>query len=165
MNEILTGKVDTFFIEKNYGFLKDLKSGDSYFFFFDKNEQIRLSKKGNYPIAHIRKGDIVNYSLKKSEQRPKELQAYNLIFIENENVNQIITLIEKGETRFGTVERINEKLYLTDSKIGITFPIKILFKEKDNFDINKILKLSKVEYFLEQRKNPTKIFAKLKANV
>jgi len=164
MNEILTGIVDAFFIGKNYGFLKDMKSGDSYFFFFDKKEQIGLSKKGEYPISHIRKGDIINYSLKESERKPKELQAYNFIFIENENVNQIITSIENGETRFGTVDKINDKLYLTDNKIEITFPIKILFKEKNKFDINKILKSSKVEYFLEQRKNPTKIFAKLKAN-
>jgi hypothetical protein len=162
MNNLKTGVVLDFIIEKNYGFIKDNETNEKYFFFLDKKEQIQLSREGYFPIAHIRKGDILYFKTRMSHKKDNQKEAYNLIFVENQCVDLIKSYLANGNRRLGVVFKWNDNYYLTDCEIDISFPLKILHKEIGNINFEVLNTKPVIEYFLEQRKNPTKIYAKLK---
>lgn len=162
MNNLKKGIVLDFIIEKNYGFIKDHETHEKYFFFFDKKEQIQLKREGYFPIAHIRKGDILYFKTRISHRKNYQEEAYNLIFVENHCVDLIKSDIDNGNRRLGIVFKWNDNYYLTDCEIDISFPLKVLYKEIGNVNFEALNAKPVIEYFLEQRKNPTKIYAKLK---
>lgn len=161
MENFRTGIVTKYIIDKNYGFIKDIETNKSYFFLLDKKEQITLKKAGYFPIAQIRYGDVLKFQIRNSQEADKKEEAYNLIFIENSYVSIIESDIMHGIPRFGIINKENENYYLTDKKITITFPLKIMHEENRNIDFDLLDNEPTLEYFLEQRKNPTKIYAKL----
>lgn len=161
MNNLKTGVVLNFIVEKNYGFIKEEGTGEEYFFFLDKKEQIQLNKKGVSPITYIRKGDVLRFDVRIS-QRQNKREAYNLIFVNNPLVDMIKSDIEKTGGRYGIINIRNERYYIYDNEFDVSFPVKILHNEKEFIDFDFLNTEPTVGYFLEQRKNPTKIYAKLK---
>jgi cold shock CspA family protein len=160
MDRLKTGVVSNFVNEKNFGFIRDMETNKEYFFFLDKKEQIQLRKEGNFAIAHIRKGDVLKFNTRISRKNNQE-EAHNLIFINNPYVDLIKSDIEKTGVRLGLINVINEEYYVRDKEFGILFPVKILHSEKGFLDVDFMNTEPTVEYILEQRKNPTKIYAKL----
>lgn len=160
MKDLRIGIVLNFIDERNFGFIKDIETNEEYFFFLDKKEQVQLNKKDNFPIAYIRKGDVLKFGTRVSREKNKE-EAHNLIFINNPYVDLIKSDIEKAGGRLGVINIRNERLYVRDKEIDILFPVKILHSEKESLNLDFLITEPTVEYFLEQRRNPTKIYAKL----
>lgn len=161
MNELKTGIVSNFVSEKNFGFIRDIETSKEYFFFLDKKEQIQLRKEGGTPIAYVRKGDVLKFYTRISQKNNRPEEAHNLIFINNPHVDLIKSDIERTGARSGSIHITNDGYYVNDQEFGISFPVKILHTERDFLDFDFLNKEPIVEYILEQRKNPTKIYAKL----
>lgn len=156
-----TGIVTVYKVDKNYGFIKDNEDGTSYFFLLDKKEQITL-KRSSTPIAFIRKGDILNFTVRQSLLRPSEKEAHNLIFVGNSDLDKLVEQEASGLTLYGQLKKIDDRYYIQDKVFEILLPLKILAKDNlTNIEFDKLLKDEQIEYRIERRKNPTKVFANL----
>ncbi len=161
-DEIKIGVVTRFSIGKNYGFIQEMGTNESYFFFYDKEERANSKKNADYPLSFIRNGDFMRFRIKQSKKNPEDIMACDFSFIGNPDVKLISSSIQEGFQRFGVVHVINNGCYITDTEIDITFPLKIANSKIPNTNFELLKEKPTLEYFLELKKNPTTIYARLK---
>lgn len=112
MEEIKTGKIEKYFIDKTYGFIK-AEDGNSYFFLFGKEEKkIALRNSGLSNRHVIYSGDSLTFKLKPSDLDQTKLIAYDLCFIENSNKEDIIMECQKHGSLTGRLKMIGNNLYV-----------------------------------------------------
>lgn len=112
MEETYTGKIDKYFIDKMYGFIK-AADGNSYFFLFGKVERKGALRRSGLSNRHvIYAGDNVTFRLKPSDLDQTKLVAYELCFDGNSNKEDIVTECEKQGSLFGRLKLIGNHLYV-----------------------------------------------------
>ncbi|WP_010664861.1 cold-shock protein [Marinilabilia salmonicolor] len=163
MNKEHRGVVTQFDVTKNYGFIKEDLTGKSYFFQYDRNEQILWARQTKeLPMTCPHKDDVVTFSLRTSDNKDHDYQACHLTFIENPTIESIKERMARGIKFYGRISYSKSRYFINDIKTGIIFPVIILPEEKALTDFNQLDTNPIMEYFLNKNNNPSNVFAKLK---
>lgn len=157
------GVVTQFDVSKDYGFIKEEITGKSFFFRYKRNEQILWARQNKeLPMACPHKNDVVTFRLRPSDNKDHDYQACRLTFIKNPTIESIQERMALGVKFYGRISFNKSRYFINDTKTGIVFPIRILAREKEFIDFEQLDTNPVMEYILEQRKIPSKVFAKLK---
>ncbi|PRY99940.1 hypothetical protein BY457_10710 [Marinilabilia salmonicolor] len=166
MNKEFRGVVTQFDVSKEYGFIKEEITGKSFFSRYEKNEQILWARQTKeLPMACPRKDDVVTFRLRSSDNKDHDYQACRLTFIKNPTIESIKERMGRGVRFYGRITFSNSRYFINDTKTGIVFPVRILVREKEFIDFEQLDTNPVMEYILEQRRNPSKVFARLKLPV
>jgi cold shock CspA family protein len=157
--KILYGIIAHFNPDKQFGFI-DADNNESYFFHINKKEVL---EEGLTSHQHVfRTGDEVGFSVRKAHYDINKLEAYNLEYLGNERLLQVIKEVKKGKEQTGFIKLVdNDKLYIKDKNTYIFFPIEVS-KWEVNLDATYYDRVNElVPYTLTQTEN----IYKLKATV
>jgi ribosomal protein S1 len=131
-NKTYSGQVIRFESERNFGFV-ETENGESYFFRFDKKEQIENKKNGLIDRIHkFCPGDEVEFNIRSSTRTNTKLEAYNLKFIRNERREKLIDESNTSGILSGYLKLIdNEKFFVKHITTYVYVPIEISGWETD----------------------------------
>lgn len=156
------GHVTRFDNERHFGFI-ETENEKSYFFFFDKTEQIQLKKQGLVNKIHkFHSGDEVEFKIRPSQKDAIKFEAFDLKFIKNERRENLVTEAIQTDTLLGYLKLIdNEKFFVKHKSTYVFIPLDISEWETDLDEIyyNRIDKL--VNFRLTQTQKLDKLKAVL----
>lgn len=161
-NNTYIGHVSRFDNERHFGFV-ETENEKSYFFFFDKTEQIQLKRQGLIDKIHkFHSGDEVEFKIRPSQKDERKFEAYDLKFIKNERRENLVTEANQSDTLLGYLKLIdNDRFYVKHKSTYVFIPLDISEWETDLDEIyyNRIDKL--VNFKLTQTQKIDKLKAVL----
>lgn len=125
-NKTYNGHITRYDSDRHFGFV-ETQDENSYFFFFDKTEQIQLKKQRLINKIHkFCSGDKVEFKLRPSRKSIDKLEAYDLKFIKNERREQLINEANQSDNLLGYIKLIdNEKLFVKHISTYVFIPLVI----------------------------------------
>lgn len=160
-NIIYYGYITWYNTERRFGLVKTI-TGESFFFFFDKNEFIKRKREEGIRSYHeFRYGDEVEFKIRQSLKDNSKFEAFDLRFIKNERVDKLIEEANVLNSLWGYLQLINDKFFVKHISTYTLIPLEISAWETDLGIIyhNRINK--KVNFRLTQTKNTNKLKAVL----
>ncbi len=171
LDKIYLGFVTQYDRQKHYGFVE---SGDHSFYFYDDLlVQVLQRKNGEIDKIHVyRSGDEVEFKLKHSLRHPGKVVAYDLKFIRNVKVQELIDEANEKESLLGQLKIFDEnRFFVKHVTTHVYVPIKVdkweidlhaVYLERINqqvkFKLNQTKKLDKMVAVLTDRKFPIEYF-------
>lgn len=125
------GHVSRYDTDRHFGFIET--EDNTYFFFFDKKEQIQLKKSGVIDRIHkFSSGDEVEFQLRPSIKDSSRLEAYNIKFIRNLRRQKLVEEAKEKDILLGYLKQVdNEKLFVKHKTTYVFVPLKISEWETD----------------------------------
>ena len=112
MEETYKGKIEKYFMDRMYGFIK-AEDGKSYFFLFGRDERKEALRRIGLSTRHVvYAGDNVTFKLKPSDLDQTKMVAYELGFDGSSNKEEIVAECEKQGSLFGRLKLIGNHLYV-----------------------------------------------------
>jgi cold shock CspA family protein len=165
-SKIYIGHITRFDSERHFGFV-ETENENSYFFFFEKTEQIQLKRQGLINKIHkFCSGDEVEFKLRPSQKDTNKTEAFDLRFIKNERREKLIEEANQSDNLLGYLKLIdNDKFFVKHISTYVFIPIDISDWETDlhetytnrldklvNFKLTQTQKIDKLKAILTDMK-------------
>ncbi len=129
--EFLRGHVTRYEKEKHFGFIETADK-QSYFFHRDKAEVIRQKRAGIESGVHVfNPGDEVEFRVRPAEKENGRLEAFDIVFIRNEQQDKLMAEAEQGLPLTGYLKSIKEKLFVKHISTYLLIPVDVSAWETD----------------------------------
>lgn len=123
--ELFRGQVSRYDKERHFGFI-ETPDKQSYFFYRDKAEVIRLKRIGDDSTHHnFTTGDEVEFKVRPSNKENGRMEAYELRFIRNEQRDKLMDQAEQGLALEGYLKSIKEKLFVKHTGTYLLIPVDV----------------------------------------
>ena len=131
-SKIYIGHITRFDSKRHFGFV-ETENENSYFFFFDKTEQIQLKKQGVVNKIHkFCSGDEVEFKIRPSQKDINKVEGFDLKFIKNERREKLIEEANQSESLLGYIKLIDsDKLFIKHISTYVFIPLDISDWETD----------------------------------
>lgn len=162
ISKIYNGHITRYDSERHFGFV-ETENENSYFFFYEKTEQIQLKKQGLINKIHkFCSGDEVEFKIRPSKKETNKIEAFDLRFIKNKRREKLIEEANQSDYLLGYIKLIdNDKLFIKHISTYVFIPLDISDWETDLDEIytNRVDKL--VNFKLTQIQKTDKLKAVL----
>ncbi len=159
LNKTHIGFITLYVKAKRYGFIE---SGDHNYFFFD-NYLEHVKHGNNGETEHVfRSGDEVEFKLKLSPQKEGKVEAYDLKFIRNIRLQELLDEAKTKGVLQGHLKIFDTKRFFVQHlTTNVYVPIKVDVWELDIHDVYIERKNQLVEFRLSPSNNMDRKFAQL----
>lgn len=147
----MTGTIEKYFPKKQYGFVRDIDNGISYYFHNDKLFQKQLSLLGEkHSYCEF---DEVEFNVRPSERDNSKYEAYELRFIRNKPREELIALASTEEYFMGQVITNDGDYFIKPKGFQLSIPLEFsvwenlseVFKDLTKFQAFKLREIGKID--------------------
>ena len=129
---IYKGIVTYFSIERHFGFI-DSELQEDIFFFIDTMQIRKMKKEGlALPRKVFFNGDEVYFKVRNSTKGSSGLEAFDLRYIQNEKIDEMLSLIREEKPLTGYIKKLDDGYYVKDKQTYLFIPIEISDWETGN---------------------------------
>ena len=122
---IYKGIVTYFSIERHFGFI-DSELQEDIFFFIDTMQIRKMKKEGlALPRKVFFNGDEVYFKVRNSTKGSSGLEAFDLRYIQNEKIDEMLSLIREEKPLTGYIKKLDDGYYVKDKQTYLFIPIEI----------------------------------------
>jgi cold shock CspA family protein len=111
---IYTGIVVFYNREKHFGFIDSQQHERLFFKHIGSKEAKELRKQKGLNEKGFLKGDEVQYKVRYAKKPDAEIEAYDVVFIDNEKAAWLKKNIEDGATLWGYLKKIKDQFYVKE---------------------------------------------------
>lgn len=161
VSKIYTGQIAYLHEGKSHGVIEyeDNAVLKSILFLKNIKEQVTFKKQNLQKDIHqFRSGDIVKFQIKQSDKDSTKLIAYNVLYLRNEAIDNLLNRAAISNRFIGFLKQINEDYFVKEVQTYLFIPVTFSKWERlpDNDLINK-----KVDFRLINQEKINKLLAKL----